>query len=67
MEGILKKFKSLIKINLKLKINRFDCIDYSDEIQCPQLNCDSRSQFKCANGSCLPISWKCDSDVRKLN
>jgi low density lipoprotein-related protein 2 len=40
---------------------RFDCIDYSDETQCHQAQCN-KNQYKCANGTCIPSSWVCDSD-----
>ena len=26
------------------------------------MNCDASSQFKCANGTCIPLSWRCDTE-----
>ncbi|CAL1536249.1 unnamed protein product [Lymnaea stagnalis] len=38
-----------------------NCGDGSDERQCTGLSCNS-FQFTCANGTCIPKSYKCDFD-----
>lgn len=40
-----------------------DCGDWSDEENCPQKpsQCSS-GEFKCADGNCIPLSFKCDKD-----
>lgn len=41
--------------------------DWSDEEGCKAttLNCTS-SEFKCVDGTCIPMHWKCDKDQGKL-
>uniref|UniRef100_A0A3P8VV89 EGF-like domain-containing protein n=1 Tax=Cynoglossus semilaevis TaxID=244447 RepID=A0A3P8VV89_CYNSE len=39
-----------------------DCVDDSDEHDCPQLTCDS-SHFQClSDGECIPNVWVCDDE-----
>ncbi|XP_050504150.1 sortilin-related receptor-like isoform X5 [Diabrotica virgifera virgifera] len=39
----------------------FDCIDGSDEGNCPLPNCPEGS-FQCENGRCIHSSWRCDGE-----
>uniref|UniRef100_I3JQD0 EGF-like domain-containing protein n=1 Tax=Oreochromis niloticus TaxID=8128 RepID=I3JQD0_ORENI len=39
-----------------------DCVDDSDEHDCPQVTCDS-SHFQClSDGECIPNLWVCDDE-----
>ncbi|XP_059178824.1 low-density lipoprotein receptor-related protein 2-like isoform X2 [Physella acuta] len=38
-----------------------DCLDKSDEMNCPEATCPS-NRFKCANGQCISRVWVCDGD-----
>ncbi len=37
-----------------------DCLDFSDELNCPTSYCSPTDQFKCRNGTCIPINKRCD-------
>lgn len=41
---------------------RFDCLYFSGELNCSQVNCDTLSQFKCSSGSCVSLAWCCDTE-----
>ncbi|TNN64423.1 Low-density lipoprotein receptor-related protein 2 [Liparis tanakae] len=39
-----------------------DCVDDSDERDCPQVTCDD-SHFAClSDGECIPVMWVCDDE-----
>ena len=39
-----------------------DCGDGSDEAECPDMECDTDTQFSCSNGQCINKSWVCDME-----
>ena len=40
-----------------------DCLDFSDELNCPTSYCSPTDQFKCRNGTCIPINKRCDGQL----
>ncbi|XP_041373322.1 sortilin-related receptor-like [Gigantopelta aegis] len=38
-----------------------DCIDGSDEVDCPYSTCPPNN-MACSDGRCIPLRWKCDTD-----
>lgn len=37
-----------------------DCVDGSDENNCLNKVCDSKTHFQCTENVCIPLKWRCD-------